>query len=325
MSLDPEEEIENIYEGRLVHIIGTLTMEEPLTEPDYGIQVLAVKLKRRVQMYQWIEETVEQKFGESVSSIQAEDRTYYYLTDWRDNLVDTRSFYIRPGHENPTKFPIESRVQISEHVHIGKYELGEEIKKRISNYVDLTSDNRPEDPDIKLHSGLYYHCNDVHNPQVGDVRLKFSFSGLEGEYFTIVGKFQNGKIVPHTTSQNGKVLLVFPGELNVMQAFKSEHHSQKLTTWGFRFFGWLILFFATISSAKIINYIFSSNRILAFFAPDMTHPVSSNFILSFSFALFVASFAWVLYRPWFSGGLILAASSPFLYSVRGIAQFQRVN
>lgn len=132
-------------------------------------------------MFQYVEETIEHKYGESVASVEAEDRTYYYTTEFRDKLVDTRTFYIRSGHENPTQFPMESRLYTAEHVTIGGYELGSELKEKFTEFQEVTSDTRPDDSLIKLHSGLYYHCVDVFNPEVGDIRIQFSFAGLQGE------------------------------------------------------------------------------------------------------------------------------------------------
>ena len=66
-------------------------------------------------------------------------------------------------------------------VYLGSFELGNDIKKKFNNFVELTSDTRPEDASIKLHLGLYYHTNDIFNPEVGDIRILFSFAGLEGE------------------------------------------------------------------------------------------------------------------------------------------------
>lgn len=334
MSLD--EAMSNVYiananhpidpslEGRLIHITGKLTTGEPLTEPDYGIQVLAVKLKRRVQMYQWIEEEVEYKYGESVATIEGNDRTYYYSMDWRDNIVDSSMFYIRSGHNNPTKFPIQTRVQLAEHVSIGYFELGSAVKSKVTRFIDLTSDSRPEDPSVKLHSGLYYHCNDVFNPEVGDLRIQFSFSGLEGTTYTVVGMLQNGKIVPYPTTVNINVLLVFEGDLTLASALKAAHYSYKLTTWGFRFIGFVLLFFAITCTTALLQVLFCQNRLLWSIMPDADHPVTGNLILSFSIALAVTALAWIFHRPWIGCSMIFAAISPFLLCARGVIMYQRV-
>lgn len=87
---------------------------------------------------------------------------------------------MRHGHENPQQLPIQSRVQVADHVTVGVYELGPEIKDRFGKFIDITSDTRPDDSGVKLHSGMYYHCNDVFNPEVGDIRLLFSVAGIEG-------------------------------------------------------------------------------------------------------------------------------------------------
>ncbi|KAJ1110747.1 hypothetical protein NDU88_008093, partial [Pleurodeles waltl] len=55
VSLDTVNRVEPQNEGRLVHLSGVLSTSKPLNDPNYGISIECVKLKRQVEMYQWIE------------------------------------------------------------------------------------------------------------------------------------------------------------------------------------------------------------------------------------------------------------------------------
>lgn len=125
VSLPWHQPFQKQYVGRVVHIAGPLNTGEPLTEPDYNIQVQAVKLRRRVSMYQWVEETVE-RIGSNPHPqdvMDHDERQYFYSMEWRETLVDSTHFYLRSGHQNPPNFPFQGQTQVAEHVRIGEYEL----------------------------------------------------------------------------------------------------------------------------------------------------------------------------------------------------------
>jgi len=43
--------------GRLVHVVGEAQPTAPVEDAQFGVSINALKLKRRVEMYQWVEHT----------------------------------------------------------------------------------------------------------------------------------------------------------------------------------------------------------------------------------------------------------------------------
>lgn len=314
ITLSPYDMLQPEYDGRVVHITGNLKVSEPLTEPDYGVSVQAVKLKRRVQMYQWVEEHSPR---EDIPDQQTM-KDYYYVTEWRDKLVDSDSFYIRYGHENPKVKPLESIIYIAPYVKLGPFELSDALKAKFNDFEPVTSDERPDRSDIKLHLGIYYHCHDVWNPEVGDIRIQFYYAGPSDEPTTIVAKQEKGSLVPYITTRDKEIALIRNGILNLNQMFHAEHWDFKLETWKLRFFGAGFIYFAVICWSRLLKILLNrwTPSLSSIITGDATD--GRNVLLAGSTALFVIALAWILHRPVMGASLILAAVSPFLYCLMGL-------
>ncbi|GLG97432.1 Transmembrane protein 43 homolog [Gryllus bimaculatus] len=284
-ALSPKEE----NNGHLVHLTGPLSVAEPLTEVEYGIVVSAVRLKRRVQMYQWVEEEIQSREYEQNEYPFAR---YTYTTEYRDKLIDSNKFYQRAGHHNPTEFPLKSIIYVSEEVNVGYFALGPELKAKFNNFILVTSDERPERRDIKMHSGLYYHCQDVWTPEVGDIRVQFSYAGKAGEVVTVVGMQVGSTIRPYKTSSGKEVLILCDGAMSVEEIFLQEHAQNLWTTWIFR---GLVGRYSMLHEVLILGF------------------GSVSVAVSLSGALLIFAFAWIWYRPFFGFVVASVAVLPIVY------------
>ncbi|KAK9879753.1 hypothetical protein WA026_006816 [Henosepilachna vigintioctopunctata] len=310
-SLNPYTNLQREYDGHLIHISGPLIVEEPLTEPEYGISIQSVKLRRRVQMYQWVE---ERKPRDDLARNNPDIADYYYVTEWRDKLVDSSSFYIRHGHQNPSKKPLETHIYVAPFVRIGQIILGNHIKEKFTNYVEVASDGTPDNKNIKFHLGIYYHCENIWEPEVGNIRIQFYYAGMSGDPITIIAKLKDGVLVPYVTSKGQEIALVGHGLLSVHEMFAFEYSEAKIQTWKMRAFGMFIIYASTVCLGRLLRIGFNQVPMLHNnFLQDPT--ASSNFIISLSVSLFVISFAWIAYRPMLGAGLLLAAISPFFYCI----------
>jgi hypothetical protein len=181
------ETIDVVFEennGKLVLITGPLTVEDALEESVYGISVRAVKLKKQVQVYQWYETADKRDVPEVIHEGDHDNHvktTYSYGKEWFDSRTDSEAFENTMGHHNPEDWPYNSSLVVNQRVKIGGFLLCHQLKLKFRDYVTFTSDERPEKPDIKMHAGIYYHANDVWQPEVGDSRVHFSYAGKDGE------------------------------------------------------------------------------------------------------------------------------------------------
>ncbi|XP_014208118.1 transmembrane protein 43 homolog [Copidosoma floridanum] len=297
------------FENRLAYLSGPLSVSEPLTEPDYNIMITCVKLKRKAQMYQWVEIEEDQNFPGSTEPV----KHYYYTTEWKDKLIDHNDFYIKHGHENPTDMLIKSQVQIAMDARIGNFGLSDDLKDKFNDFVGVTSDERPERPDIKMHAGIYYHSSDLWVPKVGDIRVLISYAGKAGDHYSVVGRLVNGVIEPYVTSHGHEILLLRKGEISVNQMFHLEHVDNYWRTWAIRGLGWLVMFLAATCLANILKIIIVNSNVLC----GIIAVESLTMSVSISLSLLVIGFAWVWYRPVIGLGLALTSVLPFIYSTMG--------
>ncbi|XP_014271660.1 transmembrane protein 43 homolog isoform X3 [Halyomorpha halys] len=291
------------YDGKLVYLYGFIEVEEPLTEPEYGLSVPAVILKRRVQMYQWVEKKEESTL---VSSNSVPFEIYHYETEWRDKLVDSSKFHSRNSHDNPKEFPVSSYVYISPNVKIGAFTLSNELKNKFRDFTLITSDERPERHDIKMHAGLYYHTLDVWDPKVGDIRLQFSYAGNTGDAVSIIAT-QTGR-----TLGGNHLLLLEKGKISPEEMITKEHNWNMWLIRLYRTCGWVCLYMASSFFKSLFYYIALKYKTIYIFL-TMDRRISSCTSVSSVLMAFIICGVWLFYKPWIGVIMLLTFITPFVW------------
>lgn len=312
---------------KLVHVTGSLSSSPVLSDDYYGVEIAAVRLKRRVQMYQWVEEESGSRSDET-DPMAGDTSSYSYIMDWRDKTVDSSSFNIPWGHENPTSIPVASLIQTAETAQVGVYQLSPAIKERFTDYSAFSGDDQPESDEIKLHAGVYYLTRDIYSPEVGDLRVQFYFAGHIGESISVIGQQIGETLHPYMTSTGNQLMLLQSGSRSVEEMFSSEHAQNRVLTWSLRLAGWFLMFLGLTCVSHIVNSLVSSSRLLR---EVVTLGLgSTNCTLSMSTSLVIIGGAWCVYRPGLALLILVVAALPFIraainHNATGETLTQRTN
>lgn len=182
VSLEPFSSLDLQNNNRLVHLSAQLRTAQPLHDPNYRVVVQAVKLKRQVEMYQWVEYRESKDYQENGET--KTETTYNYNTEWKSELVNSRNFDKEIGHQNPSAMAVESVTVVAPEVRVGPFSLSKGLVEQINNFQTLSLRDFSAfnlDPFLSIDDDYFYHTQNPRRPEVGDVRVRFSFAGLSAE------------------------------------------------------------------------------------------------------------------------------------------------
>ena len=109
--------VDSANEGKLVHLSGDAAPAAPVSDPDFGIAVLGLRLSREVEIFQTIEQKKEEKKDGKTET------KYYLVEDWSKNKP-TQSFHgSKPATPNPADKPYPDAAFTAGEVQLGAFRL----------------------------------------------------------------------------------------------------------------------------------------------------------------------------------------------------------
>lgn len=297
-SLDPQNN------NRLVHLTAKLHTAQPLHDPNYKVVVQAVKLKREVEMYQWVEYSESRDYQENGET--KTETTYTYNTEWKSELVNSRHFDKEIGHQNPSAMAVESVTVVANEVRAGPFILSKGLIDNINTFQTLSLKDFNAlnlDPFLTVYDNYFYHTQNPRRPEVGDVRVRFSYAGLSGEpswlgapqTVSIVAMQRGEQLMPFKTKSGDILEFLYLDNLSAEEIFAKEHQFNSVKTWGLRAAGWALMCLGIQLAMRIIYT-------LVDWVPILRELVSVGIkifalCVSCSLSLLVIAVGWLFYRP----------------------------
>jgi len=311
----------------LVHLTERLSVPKPANDPHFNVMVHAAKLKRVVEMYQWVE-TEHRREVTSENGDTVTEYSYDYTQEWRTSLINSVGFS-SPGHKNPDNFPLNGHTFEAEEVFVGPFSLGPSMLSKVDWYssYDLSRIHAHLLPmGSKRYENWIFFGSTPSRPMIGDWRVSFQVAGsgdpINAETVSVVGKQTHShdgttSLDAYETSNGDLIDFVYQGAKTKEQMFSSERKSNMFYSWLMRGAGWLLMFIGVLSISDLATSIFAGIPLLR----DVVAMTSITFslVVSGTGSLVVIAVGWCVYRPTFAFLCLAIALTPFL-----IARFRRL-
>lgn len=314
------EDIDASQDGKLVHLSGRAETEATLRDPELGVTAEALRLKRTVEMYQWLEDS-ETRTKKKVGGGKKKVTEYTYRQDWSANWADSSGFKEVEGHQNPP-MPYRNVAVDADDVTLGDRKLSSRLIAQIGGFgpFPVTKDRVTGLGESKrpLHEsqGGIYVGQDPNQPKVGDLRIRWQ-TAPEAEISVLAA--QAGDSFSAWTTPSGRTLEqnLEMGTVSASDMFGRLEAENETLTWILRIAG----FFAMFLGISLVLRPFS---VVADVLPILGSLVGAGaaiaaLVLSVPLSLITIATGWIVYRP-LIGAALLAVGLAFGVGVGALAR-----
>lgn len=301
-----EARVMSTNDGKLVHVSGQAVTDEIVTDPEFEVAVNAIKLKRKVEMYQW-KERKKQKTKKKLGGGNKTVTTYSYSKSWSSSLINSSNFKKPSGHHNPDSMPYKTEEFVASEVALGEFKLSRSLVGKInkSSILPVADLADIEDiPNADFHGNGIYFGDNPSAPQIGDLRITYHI--VAPTEVSIVSRQIGQSFEPYRAKAGGTINMLNLGIVGAENMFQQAHQSNVMWTWIFRLGGFIIML---IGVAMILRPL----SVIADVIPFLGNIVGTgtgilSFLITAPLAFLTMSVAWLRYRPIIAISLLILAA-----------------
>lgn len=312
---------------RLVHVTGTATTEQTLSDPDFGVSQKAMRMERQAEMFQWVEHK-ESKTRDKLGGGRETITTYTYDRKWHEGRVNSESFEERSGHENP-QLRYSGHSQVTDRATLGSFRLNSSlVERKMNDWKNMSLDQASLLAKMSESDKEHYRIDGDHlyysvtipfssEPQIGDMRFKFRV--VEPSQVSVLSKQQPEELVAFKTTNGEVIEHLAMGNVSASEMFNSLKFENTMIAWLVRVGGWVLCCVGFSLIASPLRSLASIIPMFGNLVGSMTTFVS--FMLGSIVTLIAIALAWIAVRPAFGIGLLLVAGGAiYLLTRRGKAR-----
>ena len=317
--------------GKLIHASAFADTKDTLTDDMFGVRELAIRLDRKVEYYQWVE-NAQTKEREKIGGGKETTTTYTYEKKWVDKPVNSAEFK-DPQYQSANKVlaEVEERNEMAQHVTFGAYTLlelfvasisgSEPVEVRMTEEQRFTWNERLHmlRPKVNTETSLVHtNANTVYlglspnSPQIGDVRV--TFTKVPPADISLIAQVDGSTFKAYRAKNGQSFSRVQMGTVSADEMILQARSENNMLTWVLRLVGVLLIVIGLKGMFGLLPMLFKVLPFLGSIVDAGVGLVSWIFGLAWSFI--IIAIAWLVFRPIIGISLLVLAIAGIVFLKR---------